>query len=445
MKKKLGLLLALLLLLPSMAMAMDAQDIKIGGEVRFRGYEMNNFFTYNDNVKYDRYSTFRLKSSIFASANLGDGVSGYVRFTNQTYGEGVGSGDNMDNKVFVENAFVDVKSLWGVPVDLRLGRQNMMYGSGFVLFDGQSQYASTSLYFDGVKGTFNFCDTAKLDVFYMVDQENERKDSGNVDLTMGGMKPVPPSGQTMNYSNGDDIYLYGAYVTVTEGPLTGGKQEYYAMAKKTQYLGRDIKLFGIRLSDKLDMGLDYSVEYARQYGTAYNIDGMSADQEAIGGKADLGFTFKQFDAMPRIFAQYAYMSGDDPDTDEIETWDSFYGGWPQFGDLLAWKYVNHPANNISAWWAQVGEAAYFNLQLATIGAGCKLGKVAPKISYTKILLADDQGYSSDDEGDYYQFSAGYQYSKALSFAMYYAVIMPGDFWSYQDDAYEFFWEAKVRF
>ena len=476
MKKKMSLILVLLFLVPSFAFAADdvpasvtavsaadmekasaadmekvlanIKNIKFGGEVRFRGYEMNNFWSFYDNsssykYKYsgidDRWSVFRLRSQLYFSADVGDNVTGYIRLANQTYGEGVSDyEDNKSNKVFIDNAYVDVKSFMGVPFDLKLGRQNLMYGSGFVVFDGQSQFASTSMYFDGVKGTVNFSDQIKLDMFYMIDQENDRGNKSSDYYSYG--------------YHGDDIYLYGAYLTVNNAFLSG-QQELYAMSKKSQEIGRNIKTFGLRLSDKFDFGLDYSLEVAKQFGTARDYGYMKEDHDALGGKADVGFTFNGLALKPRLFGQFAYMSGDDDDTDDTcEEWDVFYGGWPQFGDLLAWTFVNIPPNGIVGYDStyQTGEAAYRNLQLFTVGASFSTGVISPRISYTKIKAAETEAYWFDDDdlGDYYQASVGYQYSKALSFGLYYAVIMPGDEYKdygQDDNAYEFFWETKVKF
>ena len=446
MKKKIGLILLMLLIVPSLAIATDAvTNIKFGGEVRLRGYEFDNFWSFYDESYYygtrDRWSTFRLRTQLFASADVGDNITGYVRLANQTYGEGVGDyEDNKGNKVFIDNAYINVKGFWAAPLELTLGRQNMLYGSGFVLFDGQSQMASTSMYFDGVKGTINFSDQIKLDLFYMVDQENNRENQY-------------PNYYTYEY-NGDDIYLYGGYLTINGALAIGGKQEVYAMSKKTQYLGRDIKTFGLRLSDKFDLGFDYSLEAAKQFGTAYDWGYYGrVDQEAFGCKADLGFTFNGVDIKPRLFGQFALMTGDEDDTDgTCEEWDVVYGGWPQFGDLLAWTFVNAPPNRIVGYdeTYQTGEAAYRNILLYTAGINFTVGSVTPKFSYTKIKADETEAYGLDDDdlGDYYQFSMGYQYSKALSFALYYAMIQPGDEFTDSgscDDAYEFFWEAKVKF
>ena len=216
-------------------------------------------------------------------------------------------------------------------------------------------------------------------------------------------------------------------------------------------------MFGLRMSDKFTFGLDYSGEVAIQTGDAYN----GEDQEAWGCKFDVGYTINATDLKPRIFGQYALMTGDDAGTDEYEGWDVFYGGWPQFGDLLAWKYVNtlapysvgapnviyNPGGSVK------GEANYSNLEIITAGIAFNIDdKIFPKASYS-ILKFDETaayGFADDDFGDYYQLSVKYVYTKALSFSLYYAMIEPGDgitdtYPDSEDNAQEFFWEAELKF
>jgi hypothetical protein len=437
-KKKLGLVLALFLLFPSLSFAIDLQSLKIGGEIWFRGYDLDNFWTFDDNQDYDDWSAFRLRGSLFASMDVGDNVAGYIRMTDQNWGEGVTYSpsvkdkwekDNESNKVFLENAYVDAKSLFGGPIDARFGRQNLIYGTGFVVLDGQSQFASTSIYFDGVKMTWNIVENVILDAFYMKDQENERADAPD-----------------------DDINFSGLYFTSKETPVIGGQQEVYVMNRVDEASYKDIIMYGLRLSDKYDFGLDYSAEVAMQTGDAYN----NEDQDALGTKIDLGYTFP-ISIKPRIYGQYAFMSGDDESTEDYEGWDVFYGGWPQFGDLLAWKFLNLPANlnnnsqydpNFGKDSTVVGEAIYKNLNILTFGIGCKiLDKFSPNFSYSVLTLDEtyDAGTDDDEFGDYFQANIGYQYSKALAFNAYYAVIEPGDAFTTDDKATEFYWETSLKF
>jgi hypothetical protein len=216
-------------------------------------------------------------------------------------------------------------------------------------------------------------------------------------------------------------------------------------------------MYGVRLSDKLAFGLDYSGEVAMQTGTAYN----GQDQDALGYKLDLGYTFMDCTFKPRVFGQYAFMTGDESGSSDWEGWDVFYGGWPQFGDMLAWAYVTVPP---AAGYSEIGdpatstpgEAAYSNLSIATIGVMFGIDdKIFPKMSYSKLQFDEKnatvyaKNITDRDLGDYYQLDLKYQYTKMLAFSAYYAIISPGDgieeLLGKTDNAQEFYWQAEVNF
>jgi len=430
LKKNFGFVLVLLLLIPSLAFAIDLSNVKYGGQVRVRGYALENVWDFQSDgaaADWDKYDMFRLKASLFTSADVGDNVTGYVKLTNQNYGEGVTGAetkheeDNLSNKVFVDNAYIRVKNLLDVPLTLTMGRQNLIYGSGFAILDGQSQFASTSIYFDGVKLGWNITDNVLLDLFYMKDQENTRSQATE-----------------------DDITLQGAYLTAKGLPFIG-KGEVYILNKEDEASEKNINMYGLRLSNKIAFGLDYAAEIALQGGDSYL---ANVDHDALGLKLDFGFTFKNLNVKPRIFGQYAFMSGDEAGTADYEGWDVFYGGWPQFGDLLAWKFVNIPPNNTYTASGPIGEASYRNFSISTIGFSCTLlGKISPKISYSKITIDETAIGADDDFGDYFQAEIKYAYSKALSFRVYAAKIEPGDAFGAvnNDAATEIFWEADLKF
>ena len=441
MKKLMVLFFVLFLCTPAVA-ANWADNLEMGGDVRFRWYQMNNMWDFDDNNDYDNWETFRLRTRIFAKAKVSDDISGFVRLSNQTYGNGISdAGDNTSNKIFVDNAFITVKDFFGSNMTFQAGRMNLMYGSGFVLFDGNSQFASTSLYFDGAKLSIPLGENAVLDGFYVKDEENSRDNRSENDITLGG-----------------------AYLTA-KCPVMGGKQELYVLNRRDESITKDIWMTGIRLSDKFENGLDYSGEFAYQFGD-FNED-ANIDQEAYGYKLDAGFTLKDALMSPRLFCGYMSLQGDDPDTDEKERWDVFYGGWPQFGDLLAWKYVQiekplpgyNSINDYDPNWTEgsstTGEAPYSNIAMFSAGIGAQLtSNLSAKFTYG-LLTVDEPDYidpatglkvkNDDDFGDYYQLQAKYGYSKNLSFSVYGAMIDPGDAFITDDDAYEFFVETNLKF
>ena len=432
MKKLMVLFLVLFLCTPAVA-ANWADSLEMGGDVRFRWYQMNNMWDFDDTNDYDNWETFRLRTRLFAKAKVSDDITGFVRLANQTYGNGVSdAGDNTSNKIFVDNAYITVKDFFGSNMTFQAGRMNLMYGSGFVLFDGNSQFASTSLYFDGAKLSIPLGENAVLDGFYVKDEENSRDNRTENDITLGG-----------------------AYLTA-HCPVMGGQQELYVLNRRDESITKDIWMTGIRLSDKFENGLDYSGEFAYQFGDFNENDNI--DQEAYGYKLDAGFTLKDALMSPRLFCGYMFLQGDDPDTDEKERWDVFYGGWPQFGDLLAWKYVQiekplpdyNSINDYDPNWAEgsstTGEAPYSNISMLSAGIGAQLTQsLSAKFTYGMLTVDEPIAGVDDDFGDYYQLQTKYGYSKNLSFSMYAAMITPGDAFINDDDAYEFFIETNLSF
>lgn len=442
MRKGVLVFLMLLLAVPVYAVQMTVAEgdaangikLDLGGDIRLRGYDFTNFWNFENDNDGDNWNTFRLRTRLYTRATLTDNVAGYVRISNQTYGEGVGVGQNTDENVFVDSAYIDMNNFFGMPLDLRVGRQDMMYGTGFVLFDGESDVASTAIYFDGIKLTWRITDTAKLDTFYMKDEENNRAD----------------------INGDDDINLMGGYFT-GHCPVIGGQQEVYLLNRTDEGNDKDIWMGGFRLSNKMECGLNYSAEAAYQWGDAYrNAAGNILDQDALGYKLEVGYALDMDGVKLRPFIGYASMSGDeDADDDDFEGWDVFYGGWPQFGDLLAWVFVNGPAQYSTAYAGTstvVGEANYSNLNLATVGTDICVGKVKATVSYTQLTIDEEDAMtnanfeSDDDYGDYYQLMMTYPYNKYLSFSLYVGAIDPGDaFPDSCDMAHEIFWETNLKF
>lgn len=432
------------------------KKVTVGGQVTFRGYNLQNVWDFNDNTDTDNRDLFRTKGSLWGEFKPTEDVTARIQLTDQTWGEGVTydqsafpgqtdtSMDNNSNKVFLDNAYINVKNLLNLPVEGTFGRQNMIYGSGFVILDGQSQFASTSIYFDGVKLRWNITDQIMLDGFYMKDQENNAGNNYNhATLSSTG-------------GHGDDITLSGFYLTNKKCPITGMQQEFYALNRTDEWIGKNIWMYGIRLSDKLANGIDYSLEGAIQKGDA----NFTQDQDSWGCKLDAGYTFNALAWKPRVYLGYVFMSGDDASSaGDSEKWDVFYGGWPQWGDLLAWKYLNlNAANNLSKAYNYnangnvIGEAVYSNLQIATIGASINpMDKLTLGVSYSKLTFDQTTAGVDDDFGDYYQATAKYQYTKNLSFSLYGGMIDPGKAFTdnpsgaMNDKATEAYWEAEFKF
>ena len=419
------------------AFAADPPQLKIGADVRLRGYYLDNFLDFDDAQRSDEWSVFRLRTRVYVSAAMENGVSAYVRIGNQHFSEGVtavpsAEGDrweeeNKSNKFFVDAAYIDVKDLFGLPLELVAGRQNLMYGSGWVIADGQSQYGSTSTYIDGLKLVWKMGANVALDALYFKDEEKKRDSVAPDDITFGGF-----------------------YLT-SKAPLPMGQQEVYLLGRFDQTIRKEIYMAGARLSNRYESGIDYSAEGAWQTGKAR----AKVEENAYGLKIDLGYTFKTAGS-PRLYGGFVRLTGDDyGTTDEFEGWDVFYGGWPQYGDLLAWRYINLGAGNsisiydpnYNALSTVAGEAVYSNFNMYTAGLELRsAGGFKTGFSYSRMIADETTDGIGTGLGDYYQLTAEYRYTQHLTFGLYAALIDPGDaFVGRSDPASEAFWEINVSF
>jgi len=124
MKRLLVLFLMLFLCTPAVAGNMT-DNIDFAGHVRFRGYDLQNMWTFNEDADWDNWNTYRLRSSIQFKATPSENISGFLKLSNQTYGNGVSNADdNTSNKVFVDNAFLTVSAckIISWPIFIHAGR-----------------------------------------------------------------------------------------------------------------------------------------------------------------------------------------------------------------------------------------------------------------------------------------------------------------------------------
>ncbi len=423
-------LIACLILITGLSASLPAQadEVSFGGEIRMRGYSLENMWDVDSDTDGDRWSTFRQRTRLWANINLADGVTGYVRLTNQHWGEGVTytdgwEVDNKSDKVFVDNAWAEVPDLFGLPLSIRVGRQDVMYGSGFVLFDGQSQMASTSNYFDGVRARWALGPIG-VDMLYFKDQENQRDNATH-----------------------DDVTLTGIYIRPNEGLHP---RELYLLHRSDQGLDRDIGLLGARIGGGIGH-LVWSAEAGAQRGDATT----SIDHEAWGLTTEARYMLIPGRTDLTFIAGFTALSGDDPATPNIsERWDVFYGGWPRYGDLLAWTFLNLGTHNAVSGFdpnyadgsSQTGEVVYGNLLMPSAALQFKpLSDLRLKLTWSP-LRAHRIASGSDKIGDLLQLSAKYHWSADVSFSMYAARLSPGAaYGANPDPVHEAFWEMKLNF
>jgi hypothetical protein len=157
MNTKQGMLwrLFILVFLCGVTSALRAEDasslsVKLGLSERIRNEYYNNITDMNNN-KDDKTDYYRIRTSIWGQVQYKSFLTAYAKFTNEfrKYTDDPKSRAFTWDEIIVDNLYLKLDS----PCKrfaLTVGRQNLMYGEGFVLMDGSPWDGSRSLYYDAV-------------------------------------------------------------------------------------------------------------------------------------------------------------------------------------------------------------------------------------------------------------------------------------------------------
>ena len=134
--RKLGVLLVALITAAMAAPAFaEVQNVKVRGDISVRGIWRNNFDLTNDG-QWGAVGTSDSQKFIFSTigvnlaADLTDNVSADVRLSNQ---RDWGANTATNNDVQIARAYVTMKELLYSPLTVKIGRQPLWFGKGFIV------------------------------------------------------------------------------------------------------------------------------------------------------------------------------------------------------------------------------------------------------------------------------------------------------------------------
>ena len=290
---KVSLICALLACMGVSAYA-ELQNVAIGGHLRIRG----NMYDADDWALFDT-SWVEQRTDVNVKADFTDNVSTFIELQSyDTWGEDFRSNyiSGLDGRaatgddVEVYQAYIEVNEMWDTPLALRVGRQELVFGSEWMLGNNSTAALFPGLSYDAVRLTY------ATDVF-------------SVDAMWAKLN------ETLSDFSQDDVDLYGLY-----GSYLGLEDvtidAYWLYIEDDESLtGADIDLHTIGLRGAGTIGaFDFQAELAYQFGNL-EIEGplwfdYEADYDALGGNLELGYTF---DAgwTPRVYLGLAYFEGGD--------------------------------------------------------------------------------------------------------------------------------------
>lgn len=212
-------------------------------------------------------------------------------------------------------AYVEVKQLFDWPVSVRIGRQLMKFGKGWLVAETHSQ--SRSQPFDGIRLTYAK-DSLTIDAWWAKLADNSpAEEDGDIDFygiysTYVVNKALSVSAYWMWIRDAIELHDQAS------PPVLEWIEE---LAGVDDYDPTNLHTLGIRVFGK-SSGFDYDLEAAYQLGNADapghlfrrgagRYGDNNADYSSLGADFEAGYTFADARWKPRVFLGGMYLGGED--------------------------------------------------------------------------------------------------------------------------------------
>jgi hypothetical protein len=335
------------------------------------------------------------------------------------------------NEAIPDRFNVQWKNFLGLPVTITAGRQDIIFGNGWLVLDGTPLDGSRTIFFDAIRGTVDLEDwKTTVDLIYICQQADSDqhigpfcdKDFHNIEQDEQGVI-VYVKNKCLPKTQIDGYFIYKADkqdLGSEPGDVGAGRLAPWQVGTDA-----DIYTFGARVAGELDENWKYRAECAYQFG---NKNGR--DLSAFGFNSRLSYFLK--DACNNNFrVSYEYLSGDDPDPGDGGTdtgFDPLWGRWPQWSELLAYTIAleNRP-----------GEQS--NLHRFGVGWSCNPHEKLEVCADYNLIFRDEKVDSFNREAAYFQNGCfkgqlltgllRYKISPRISGHLLAELFFPGDFYN----------------
>ena len=274
----------------------ELQNTELGGYTQVIGY----YYGYDslpDIAYIDQWTRLHVK------ADFTNDVSAFVEFDSY-YGWGenfrsdylTGFDNRGDGDVSLYQAYVEVRGLWGTPLSLKVGRQELLFGDEWLIGNNSDCTPVYGLSFDALRLTYG-------------------AETFSVDLVAAKLAE-----QYQNFGKGDtDLYAVYATCTAVEDQTFDAYWIYLRDDGALNGFPADIHTVGLRGAGKIG-AFDYRAEGAYQFGGINDLPSAcpsgygeaDTDYDAFGADVQVGYTF-ECAWSPRPFLWAAYLGGGDPD------------------------------------------------------------------------------------------------------------------------------------
>ena len=330
--------------------------------------------------------------------------------------------DDLDfeiHELIFDQLFVAWKRPAGLPLDMKLGRQNIILGEGFVIMDGHPLDGSRSIYFNGGRVDWHLSKTRTVTAFGV--RQNRTDDFLPVINDQSqALIEHPEEGFGLYYSGQHGSHRLDAYFI--------RKNELGDAAHSAQ-----IHATGLRGVFKLTSQWSLTSEGALQMGSRGN-----ADLSAWGGYFHADYATNQRLPWPaKLTVGGIALSGDKRSTEKEEGWNPLFSRWPKWSESYIYAQIREFGGRVGYWsnfsslyatlGFDLGQPVHLDLSLHKLGA---MEPALPKIgsSWTP----------GTDRGLLFTAKMTARLQKQLNGHLIFERLCPGDYYPDTADAYNWF-------
>jgi hypothetical protein len=397
--------------------ALADSKLTFGGEFRLRGEGFNNPLDLADSLR-DGYSYYRFRTRVWLEGKPRPGLHAYFRLGNEYRwgrGEKVSGVRDDQGKVSVDNAWAEIDIPVTPGLSFRFGRQDLLYGEGFLVWDGTPADGSSSSYFDALKLTWAHEKTTIDLLALKMDEEGFGTPARDEDLY--GL-----------YARLQHFDLYTLYrhkrgETKTDTGIVHPVQQTTAIGGRAAFLP--------------DTGFHLAAE------GAYETGSFAAEEErAFGGYCRGGWT-SPGRLHPAVELGGVYLSGDDPSSSRHEGWDGFYSEWPKYSELYVYTLYDQTSRVLPN-----DPGTWTNFVAAWVEARLKAGQTLSSAARVSLFRAPEKTGpgSGDDRGLLLAAQVNVRLASDLQGQLLGEAFDPGDYYARDaSSAWYGRWSITARF
>lgn len=403
--------LAVLCLVGGTASA-DLNNLDIGGDVKVMAVYTENVMDFNDdglvipvvNMNYDDQDDFlRVEAHLWFQADLSDNVTAKVSVEVDRDWEAdvenipdanpvslAISAARDDLNVFLEEAWIQMAYIYDTPISIKLGRQFIELGDGFVIGDGNPLYP----FFLNVLGEYEVDPFDAVLVWYDGD-----------DWVLNFMYAKLYESRQLDNIYSGDMDAYSVYFTYSG--VEGYEFDLYFIMENWDWVplaslivgggnGAEIYAVGARVAGEPVEGLNFKLEGLYEFGEVDLGTNVSPDIDAWAVEASLKYVFP-VEYNPFLSFTYVFMSGQDANDSDLENYILLFQN-RVYGEIF------DPYTNLG------------NMHIFNLGAGLDISEDIAISAQYYYFHTDDEGIWVDDDALGHEVDAyiDYQFSEETS-------------------------------